>query len=861
MVLSLSFNKKSVSFSVVYRNRQRPCAAALFSLVFDVDAASASTARSTFPFSASPARAPLRERSTSSNRTRFGDDDDAVDADAIVRTRRRARRARTSTAREDVDREDVDRADSDRADIDRDAERGATRATQSRATRDVTEMPRLGGHSARRRRAYGGVERSLEGAGTNAPRACDAWTATEDGKSDDGRAESDASSPRSIHRARDNERRRIVIERTERGEASIGMPRALVIVYGLSADPPTDRGGHGSVVRALRSWRSDAEGSRSGSKSESARGRRADEILVVPTYSHAYASKRARQEGRNGADYDNRVAMCAIGFEDARLESEKAPFGAEGDEGSANSTIVTISRAERRAASIYGETASPSGKARLGSTVSLMDMLKRERPDTDFILCVGEDAFDDMVSGKWFRGDDLLKEYEVIVAPRHGYESTRREGDVAPAKKTLSVDIRGVSWLDSAATAPESEPVSSTKIRHALHRRERNRGERMNEDLGLPQGALHPDVLKYIIDQELYHGDVEGDDELYGGGTEDEQFDDPSIEKPNGYFASLSRRFANVSIEPSAYFSRDKSFNDKEDKHGLLAESRPLIGKEVEVHEIIKTMATREEFIAFKAMPYELFDRCIRTELQNNPPGKTWSQKRAEKYATSTVERARLVTAWRTENNVDELLEHSILPESDCMYTNWPAYVHGQDFYGHPIVCEWPAHVSPEGLKSRMTVAEILRHRIQVMETLEYMKSRSQCAHRVYKHVCFIDLDGVTLSYFTGEVKKFMTELVKLLTHRYTDSLHLMYLVNTPVIFRVIWSVLAPLLSTTTKSKIFMFGVGPNQSRKLAKQLAKHGIPNSVAPRCAGGASEGVRMDAYIKDAIELRKRLVVAVK
>ena len=147
------------------------------------------------------------------------------------------------------------------------------------------------------------------------------------------------------------------------------------------------------------------------------------------------------------------------------------------------------------------------------------------------------------------------------------------------------------------------------------------------------------------------------------------------------------------------------------------------------------------------------------------------------------------------------------------------------------------------------------------METLEYMKSRSQCAHRVYKHVCFIDLDGVTLSYFTGEVKKFMTELVKLLTHRYTDSLHLMYLVNTPVIFRVIWSVLAPLLSTTTKSKIFMFGVGPNQSRKLAKQLAKHGIPNSVAPRCAGGASEGVRMDAYIKDAIELRKRLVVAVK
>ena len=47
-----------------------------------------------------------------------------------------------------------------------------------------------------------------------------------------------------------------------------------MIVYGLSADPPTDVGGHGSVVRALRA----CEG--------------ADEVRVTPVYAHAYALSR-----------------------------------------------------------------------------------------------------------------------------------------------------------------------------------------------------------------------------------------------------------------------------------------------------------------------------------------------------------------------------------------------------------------------------------------------------------------------------------------------------------------------------------------------------------------------------------------
>ena len=62
--------------------------------------------------------------------------------------------------------------------------------------------------------------------------------------------------------------------------ASTRSDRRRTIVYGLAADPPTDDGGHASVVRALRAWRSDAGGDG------------ADEVLLVPVYEHAYAEKR-----------------------------------------------------------------------------------------------------------------------------------------------------------------------------------------------------------------------------------------------------------------------------------------------------------------------------------------------------------------------------------------------------------------------------------------------------------------------------------------------------------------------------------------------------------------------------------------
>ena len=137
--------------------------------------------------------------------------------------------------------------------------------------------------------------------------------------------------------------------------------------------------------------------------------------------------------------YEARVEMCALAFEGAVMDSDAdvgkhamlAPAGsrsvsASDDDAGETSAAGTkaarlvVSRAEYRASL---EHRGGLANTKPGSTAALMDVLRREQPDTNFIICVGEDAFDDLISGKWFRGEDLLRDYAFIVAPRHGYES------------------------------------------------------------------------------------------------------------------------------------------------------------------------------------------------------------------------------------------------------------------------------------------------------------------------------------------------------------------------------------------------------------------------------------------------------
>ncbi|MCK6549272.1 nicotinate-nicotinamide nucleotide adenylyltransferase [Myxococcota bacterium] len=170
-----------------------------------------------------------------------------------------------------------------------------------------------------------------------------------------------------------------------------GRPR--VILFGLSANPPTGAAGHVGIVR----WAAT----------------QADEVWVLPVFRHAFHEKR------DLAPFDDRVAMARLAFE--------AIPGLEGR--------VHVKLTERDVAQTM----------RIDEKVGTIDVVRRlraERPDVDLVLLLGADTWRDLARGRWKESDALRALVPVVVVAREGV-------DVEPGAPTQRVP--GLGAVSSSA--------------------------------------------------------------------------------------------------------------------------------------------------------------------------------------------------------------------------------------------------------------------------------------------------------------------------------------------------------------------------------------------------------------------------
>jgi len=163
-------------------------------------------------------------------------------------------------------------------------------------------------------------------------------------------------------------------------------------------------------------------------------------------------------------------------------------------------------------------------KVRVG-TADLLDVLTEKEPMTDFSFALGTDTFMDLSSWKWRRSKDIFRflqgrflvlyrkqrrhqqespnnhnateitEEEVLERIRkvnqeynHHWHHERKEDSDTDADTDTDADAVGPTRL---LRIPELSDVSSTQVRACTK----------VEDL---EGLLVPEVLKYIVDNQLY---------------------------------------------------------------------------------------------------------------------------------------------------------------------------------------------------------------------------------------------------------------------------------------------------------------------------------------------------------------------
>ena len=167
---------------------------------------------------------------------------------------------------------------------------------------------------------------------------------------------------------------------------------------------------------------------------------------------------------------------------------------------------------------------------------------------------------------------------------------------------------------------------------------------------------------------------------------------------------------------------------------------------------------------------------------------------------------------------------------------------YGTDKNKHPIFASRLEDVDCKKLSAMMEdssekgVLTLSRLRILMNEMSRVVKRRlsSESKRYVQKQVNIIDLKGFGMSHY--RVKNALQATTRIGESYYPDSVHRVYLVNTPFIFRAFFAIVKRFLHPITQSKIMCLG-GVKSAAKKMKEL--DGIELSDLPKWMGDTNEG----------------------
>ena len=253
--------------------------------------------------------------------------------------------------------------------------------------------------------------------------------------------------------------------------------RKNIALFGLSANPVTDRGGHGEIVKALLAMeRIKTNGD------DDDDDKLYDEVWVVPVYRHAFESKNDAMLKTKMPNFQQRCEMC------------EKQFSIPG-EGKASVKRVKVRRIELEATE-WKRKVTGDADATIVGTFELLDYLRNvyekekddfEKRNIEYTFVMGKDAYDDLISGKWIRGDEILKTTNLVVVPR--ISSTAPT--TATATPTMIKEAKSVVFLDNISGMRD---VSSTAVREAIN--SGNKPSTIEE--------LNPFVAEFIEENILY---------------------------------------------------------------------------------------------------------------------------------------------------------------------------------------------------------------------------------------------------------------------------------------------------------------------------------------------------------------------
>lgn len=194
---------------------------------------------------------------------------------------------------------------------------------------------------------------------------------------------------------------------------------------------------------------------------------------------------------------------------------------------------------------------------------------------------------------------------------------------------------------------------------------------------------------------------------------------------------------------------------------------------------------------------------------------------------------------WRKEFGADTILEDFLFHERESFLALYPQGYHKVDRLGRPIYIQHLGQINMKALKNITTIDRMIKYHVQEYErAIKYIFpacSRAKGMH-ISQTLAILDLKGVGLRHFSGEVKTILSTITGIDQANYPETLGKTLIINAPAVFRAIWSVVKPMLDPRTQAKIEV--CPSNYLPVLTKWVDLDSVPTYL-----GGKSSGSLID------------------
>lgn len=158
---------------------------------------------------------------------------------------------------------------------------------------------------------------------------------------------------------------------------------------------------------------------------------------------------------------------------------------------------------------------------------------------------------------------------------------------------------------------------------------------------------------------------------------------------------------------------------------------------------------------------------------------------------------------------------------------------------GRPVYIERLGKLDVKALYNITTQDRMLKHLVQEYEkmiTYRYPACAARIGHPVETSCTILDLENVGLGQFY-RVKDYVSAAAKIGQDYYPETMGKFYIINAPMLFSTVWSLIKPWLDVVTVSKIDI--LGRDYKKVLLNQIPAENLPKDLGGlcQCAGGCS------------------------